>query len=622
MITSASGWRKIFAASGDENDKNGEITAEDKAIVALAADTFADYMLERKKSPIIAVGIDTRPTGPSIAATVLQVLLSKKIAVVYTGIVASPEIMAYSRTVDGFIYISASHNPIGHNGIKFGLNEGGVLNGKENSLLVAEFNNKCSRDDAMELAASLTESCSEIDLDWVFSESVATKHVAASNYRSFTKEIISGTEIPAKQNALFARMRQSLLARPVTIVCDMNGSARTMSIDSSFLNECGIDLKTINGAPGMIAHEIIPEPENLIWCAQEIQRRQLSGEKNCILGYMPDCDGDRGNIVYWDEIQKKARVLKAQEGFALSVLSETAYAVYQEQFAEPHGLISKAEHYRMALEDQNSSDSIIIPSNLKMGIAVNGPTSMRIEDIAAPFGAKVFRAEVGEANVVNLARECREKGWTVRILGEGSNGGNITHPGAVRDPLCTIFALIKLLVLRDEPSGGAPRKGLFHIWCELSGQTEKYRENFTLNDIIATLPAYTTTGVSEKRAILNIKTKDHSLLKGRFQKIFEQQWLLQKDKLKELYGFESYEAVITKGTKETRNVTDWSLSGKGGLKILFKDKNSNNLAFIWMRGSGTEPVFRVMCDVKGNKPKEEQRLLEWETQMLLKADNM
>ena len=231
-------------------------------------------------------------------------------------------------------------------------------------------------------------------------------------------------------------------------------------------------------------------------------------------------------------------------------------------------------------------------------------------------------AEVGEANVVNLARECRENGWTVRILGEGSNGGNITHPGAVRDPLCTIFALIKLLVLRDEPSGGAPRKGLFHIWCELSGQTEKYRENFTLNDIIATLPAYTTTGVSEKRAILNIKTKDHSLLKGRFQKIFEQQWLLQKDKLKELYGFESYEAVITKGTKETRNVTDWSLSGKGGLKILFKDKNSNNLAFIWMRGSGTEPVFRVMCDVKGNKPKEEQRLLEWETQMLLKADNM
>ena len=43
---------------------------------------------------------------------------------------------------------------------------------------------------------------------------------------------------------------------------------------------------------------------------------------------------------------------------------------------------------------------------------------------------------------------------------------------------------------------------------------------------------------------------------------------------------------------------------------------------MWMRGSGTEPVFRVMCDVKGNKPKEEQKLLEWETKMILRADSL
>ena len=67
---------------------------------------------------------------------------------------------------------------------------------------------------------------------------------------------------------------------------------------------------------------------------------------------------------------------------------------------------------------------------------------------------------------------------------------------------------------------------------------------------------------------------------------------------------------------------DYSKSGKGGLKIIFKDKEGSPLAFIWMRGSGTEPVFRIMCDVKGDNPQQEAELLQWETNMLLEADNI
>ena len=398
----------------------------------------------------------------------------------------------------------------------------------------------------------------------------------------------------------------------------MNGSARTMSIDKNFLNECGISFSSINSAPGQIAHEIIPEPENLIWCAGEIEKKQAEGDKTCILGYMPDCDGDRGNIVYWDETEKKSKVLKAQEGFALSVLSELAYSVYRKQFTEGQGLAKKAEQF---LSEKNGQGQAFCTGS-RLGVAVNGPTSMRIEEIAKAFKAEVFRSEVGEANVVNLAREKRSEGWTVRILGEGSNGGNITHPAAVRDPLCTIFALIKLLILKDEENDGKLKKGLFHLWCDASGQPEKYKENFTLRDIIDTLPVYTTTGVSEERAVLKIKTKDHGLLKANFQKIFENQWNLHKNELKDLYGFVSYTAVRTNGTKEVKDLSDYSQSGSGGLKIVFFDEGNCPVAFMWMRGSGTEPVFRVMCDVKGDKPKEEQKLLEWETKMILRADSL
>ena len=140
---------------------------------------------------------------------------------------------------------------------------------------------------------------------------------------------------------------------------------------------------------------------------------------------------------------------------------------------------------------------------------------------------------------------------------------------------------------------------LFKIWCEKAGIP--FKADYTLTDVLSTLTVYTTTGVSEARALLKINTKDHSQLKARFQKIFEADWKNKVSELKKKYNISDYEAVITNGTKETRNVSDFSESGKGGLKIILKSEG-NPVAFMWMRGSGTEPVFRIMCDVKGSNP--------------------
>ncbi len=84
LITSASGWRKVFAVSGDENDITPEISLEDRAAAAFAADVFADYISsESQRSPSIILGMDTRPTGPAIADAMLRVFRAKKIAVSY-----------------------------------------------------------------------------------------------------------------------------------------------------------------------------------------------------------------------------------------------------------------------------------------------------------------------------------------------------------------------------------------------------------------------------------------------------------------------------------------------------------------------------------------------------------
>lgn len=592
MILSASGWRKVFAVSGEETDTTTEIGIENTCISVLSALVFSDYVKKRtgKRTPTIVLGIDTRPTGPEIANAMIRLLLKEKVVVRYVGVTAAPEIMAYSKLFDGFIYISASHNPIGHNGIKFGLNDGGVLNGKENALLVEEFKAKCSDEFALQNVSRLISVRSQSDLEWVYSESISTKKEALEIYKTFSKNVISSLTNVSLQDKFFDNLKAQIKANPIGIVCDFNGSARTMSIDKEFFAENNLNFYPFNDIPGKIVHEIIPEPENLVYCAKKMEELQKAGTKDAILGYMPDCDGDRGNIVYWDSKTDSAQILKAQEVFSLSVLAELAFSYW--------------------LNKNNSS--------YKPAVAVNCPTSMRIDEIAKAFNAKVFRGEVGEANVVNTARLARKQGYTVRILGEGSNGGTITYPSSVRDPINTIFAFVKLLTIKDTPEG----KGLFHIWCQLSGQEDKYKDDFTLSDVLETLPVYTTTGVSESRAILKISTMDHAKLKGNFQKVFENSFKNGADGLLKKYGISSYKCILTNATTEKVDAKDFSESGKGGLKIQLFENSDKPSAFIWMRGSGTEPVFRIMCDVKGNNPDKEKDLLAWETKMLLEADKM
>ena len=582
MILSASGWRKVFATSGNEQDRNPEISKDNVIISVTAANVFFDYIknVTNQEQPVIALGIDARPTGPAIADAMIHALIKKGAIIQYSGVTTAPEIMAYAKKLDGFIYVSASHNPIGHNGIKFGTNNGGVLEGTENAKLVKDFTARLSDDKLCEEAYKLAYSCTTSEVQAVYDIQESSKHNALQAYKSFINETITGSDDKAFHEQFFKSLDAYISEHPIGVVCDFNGSSRSRCIDREYFAERKINFYSIND--NEIVHEIIPEAENLVHVAAEMERLHKEGHKEVVLGYMPDCDGDRGNIVVWDEKAGKPFILKAQEVFSLSVIAELTYSIWQ------HGK----------------------EANFKPAVAVNCPTSMRIDDIASILGAKVFRSEVGEANTVNLARDRRAEGWTIRILGEGSNGGTITYPAAVRDPLNTVFAFIKLLSMREN--------GLYELWCKKAGI--KYDPNFTLPEVLNSLPKYTTTGVSEPRALLHIKATDHSVLKAAFQKEFEKSWEDKKDELKAKYGICSWEARLTVGKVETKNATDFSKSGKGGLKIVFKDTNGDALAFIWMRGSGTEPVFRILCDVKGDKPEMEKELLQWETELIQKAD--
>ncbi|MDR1971626.1 MAG: phosphatidylglycerol lysyltransferase [Treponema sp.] len=601
MILSASGWRGVFALDGNGESRAAAISPAHRLIAAAAARVFADWLKASSgnKAPLVLVGTDTRPTGPAIAGVVVSAFRASGCPVSYAGILAAPEIMAWARShvgAAGFIYISASHNPIGHNGIKFGLTDGGVLPGPQAALLIDAFKaltaspqhrgasgapeGRVGRLLSLLKAPSGPPSGTFFEVPGAAQAEGADKGAAKSEayraYFDFSARVVYGG------SALREALARGLAERPLGIVCDFNGSARAASIDREFLTGAGLRFRGMN--EGEIVHRIVPEGESLEPCRRFLEA--CHREDPCfVMGYLPDCDGDRGNLVIWDDAAKKARRLEAQEVFALCCVAELAHLEWTGELGTQ-----------------------------KAALAVNDPTSLRVDRIAGAFGVEVFRAEVGEANVVGLARNLRDRGYTVRILGEGSAGGNITHPSAVRDPLDTLFSLLKLLRVRDGPDG----RGFFSIWLSRLGRPG-VRE-FGLSALIDSLPPFVTTGAYEAEAILKVKTRDHGELKARYQTVFLREWEKRRDELRHSYGVVSWEAAAYNGMEERRGIEKFGDAGRGGLKLCFLNGQGQAVAAIWMRGSATEPVFRVMADAEGPEPDFERDLISWQRRMVAEAD--
>ncbi len=595
MITS-SGWRKVFAA--DEESGDSSISEANAEIVAVSASVFARFIKEKSgEAPwVVALATDTRPTGPAIAGVMARALLAEGVTVRFLRVAAAPEIMAYARVAKlaGFAYVTASHNPIGHNGFKFGLSDGGVLGAADSQALALAFGETiqdAGRCAEIRSQASRVESAR---LEALYEESSRWKSAAIEAYLRFTREVVTGYSDPEKQEELLAELADGAKRRGIGVVAELNGSARTRSIDESFLKSLGVKVRVVNGEPGRIVHRIVPEGASLAQCSEELERAHAS-DRGYLLGYVPDNDGDRGNIVFFNARSGRGEILHAQEVFALCCVAELAYLVYSGKLT------------------YNGSGKAV----QKVAVVVNDPTSLRIEAIAKAFDARVFRAEVGEANVVNLARDSRKSGFVVRILGEGSNGGNITHPAAVRDPINTLSAFLKLLLLDSAP--GAP--GLYEIWCRRSGQ--EYAPGSGFAEMVASLPKFATTDIYESRALLDVRTQDQIALKERFEEIFSQDWEERRDELRDRFAISSWEEINYEGINEVHGFGRTYRSGKqrGGLKILFKDESGRGIAFIWMRGSNTEPVFRILADVRGGNSADEAWLLSWLVSMLRRAED-
>ncbi|WP_172964710.1 phosphoglucomutase [Borreliella turdi] len=575
MIFSPSGFRKIFAKSKNEDSTENEIDNEDKVLIALIIFTISNYFKNESK-PYIGLGLDSRPTGNIIAEIAIKILITNKEKIKFFGILPITEILACTKNTKdskGFIYISASHNPIGYNGIKIGLNDGGVLNSAKTNEIIKQIKNNRQNE---QLINHLINTLNKFDEDKSYLEDYnktiklerKNKNQSYEEYKSLIHEIAYENDINNKNIEI---LKKRILKNPIGIIAEMNGSSRINSIDKELIESLGLKIELYNDKIGIFKHDIIPEGKSLNECKKLLQKKYIK-DNSFELGYVPDCDGDRGNLIFIDKVTNTANIIEAQKIFALVVISELSYLYYTG-----------------------------IKNNI--AIVINDATSLNIEKIANFFNAKVYRVEVGEANLTEMADDLRAQGMIVKISGEGSNGGCIIYPSRVRDPITTLLSIVKLLKMKE----------LYQIWCELSKNC--YKEKYNLKDILNTTNFYSNVIVSSKKANLtNLKIKNQEILKRNYENLLIKE--IKSNKLFQELSIVDYEIINYEGKRQSKIRTGDS---SGGLKVLLKT-NKEIVATLWMRISKTEPVTRVLSEVIYEKRNILLKLLEFNKSLIKRAN--
>lgn len=110
---------RLFGTDGVRGVANDELTP----LLAMQLGQAGAYVLtrENKHRPTIMVGCDTRISGDMLANALMAGICSVGANAVYVGVLPTPAVAYLTRKykVDAGVVISASHNPVEFNGIKF-----------------------------------------------------------------------------------------------------------------------------------------------------------------------------------------------------------------------------------------------------------------------------------------------------------------------------------------------------------------------------------------------------------------------------------------------------------------------------------------------------------------------
>ncbi|CAM4003804.1 phosphoglucosamine mutase [Alkalicoccus chagannorensis] len=124
----------FFGTDGVRGVANKELTPE----LAFKLGRFGGYVLTKETSnPKILIGRDTRISGPMLESALVAGLLSMGAEVMRLGVISTPGVAYLTKALnaDAGVMISASHNPVADNGIKFFGSDGfKLIDAQENEI--------------------------------------------------------------------------------------------------------------------------------------------------------------------------------------------------------------------------------------------------------------------------------------------------------------------------------------------------------------------------------------------------------------------------------------------------------------------------------------------------------
>lgn len=132
---------RLFGTDGVRGVANSELTPD----LAMKLGQAGAFVLtkENEHKPTILVGCDTRISGPMLANALMAGICSVGANAVYIGVLPTPAVAYLTKKykVDAGVVISASHNPMEFNGIKFFSGEGYKLPDELEDEIEAHINN-------------------------------------------------------------------------------------------------------------------------------------------------------------------------------------------------------------------------------------------------------------------------------------------------------------------------------------------------------------------------------------------------------------------------------------------------------------------------------------------------
>lgn len=255
---SVTGYRAIWGT--DLNENIAYIYARSYA------KTVKEKYIEKKENIKILVGRDGRTTGPLILGAIRQAFRDEGIPISYAGILPTPTMLLLVKKLnfDAGVMITASHNPIEYNGIKFIVEGGRLTNAQETLEIQKHFDN-------------LTMEEKFVDINIL--EKIEP-NIDNTEYRKIhVDEILKNVDV------------ELIKSKKFRVALDPINSGGSI-ITQELLKELGCNVSVINGEmTGLFAHRPEPLPENL----EQIAKFTL--EQSCDIGFAQDPDADRLVVV-------------------------------------------------------------------------------------------------------------------------------------------------------------------------------------------------------------------------------------------------------------------------------------------------------------------------------------